>query len=130
MGVDNIDLDAAKARDIKVSRTVGANAEAVADYAMALLLAVARKTVLIDQHCRQGDWKKITTRDVTGGTIGILGLGAIGRNVAQRAQGFGMKVLGPRPLLGRGVRQGPRHHPAPPPTRFSPSATSSPSTCP
>ena len=42
---------------------------------MALLLAVARKTVLIDQHCRQGDWKKITTRDVTGGTIGILGLG-------------------------------------------------------
>ena len=94
VGVDNIDLDAAKARDIKVSRTVGANAEAVADYAMALLLAVARKTVLIDQHCRQGDWKKITTRDVTGGTIGILGLGAIGRNVAQRAQGFGMKVLG------------------------------------
>ena len=93
VGVDNIDLDAAKARDIKVSRTVGANAEAVADYAMALLLAVARKTVLIDQHCRQGDWKKITTRDVTGGTIGILGLGAIGRNVAQRAQGFGMKVL-------------------------------------
>lgn len=82
VGVDNIDLDAAKARDIKVSRTVGANAEAVADYAMALLLAVARKTVLIDQHCRQGDWKKITTRDVTGGTIGILGLGAIGRNVA------------------------------------------------
>lgn len=98
MGVDNIDLDAAKARDIKVSRTVGANAEAVADYAMALLLAVARKTVLIDQHCRQGDWKKITTRDVTGGTIGILGLGAIGRNVAQRAQGFGMKVLAHDPF--------------------------------
>lgn len=42
---------------------------------MALLLAVARKTVLIDQHCRQGDWKKITTRDVTGGTIGILAWG-------------------------------------------------------
>ena len=61
VGVDNIDLDAAKARDIKVSRTVGANAEAVADYAMALLLAVARKTVLIDRKCRQGDWKKITT---------------------------------------------------------------------
>lgn len=96
--MDNIDLDAAKARDIKVSRTVGANAEAVADYAMALLLAVARKTVLIDQHCRQGDWKKITTRDVTGGTIGILGLGAIGRNVAQRAQGFGMKVLAHDPF--------------------------------
>ena len=96
---------------------------------MALLLAVARKTVLIDQHCRQGDWKKITTRDVTGGTIGILGLGAIGRNVAQRAQGFGMKVLAHDPS---GTRRTPRPtaSPAPPPTRFSPSATSSPSTCP
>ena len=93
VGVDNIDLDAAKARGIKVSRTVGANSEAVADYAMALILAVARKTVLIDRQCRKGDWKKITTRDVTGGTIGILGLGAIGKNVAQRAQGFGMKVM-------------------------------------
>lgn len=93
VGVDNIDLDAAEARGIKVSRTVGANSEAVADYAMALILAVARKTVLIDRQCRKGDWKKITTRDVTGGTIGILGLGAIGKNVAQRAQGFGIKVL-------------------------------------
>ena len=93
VGVDNIDLDAAKARGIKVSRTVGANSEAVADYAMALILAVARKTVLIDRQCRKGDWKKITTRDVTGGTIGILGLGAIGKNVAQRAQGFGMTVM-------------------------------------
>lgn len=93
VGVDNIDLPAAEARGIKVSRTVGANSEAVADYAMALILAVARKTVMIDAHCRQGDWKKITTRDVSGSTIGILGLGAIGKNVARRAQGFGMKVL-------------------------------------
>lgn len=98
VGVDNIDLEAAKARGIKVSRTVGANSEAVADYAMALILAVARKTVLIDRQCRKGDWKKITTRDVTGATIGILGLGAIGRNVAQRAQGFGMKVLAHDPF--------------------------------
>ena len=98
VGVDNIDLEAAKARGIKVSRTVGANSEAVADYAMALILAVARKTVLIDSRCRQKDWKKITTRDVTGATIGILGLGAIGRNVAQRAQGFGMTVLAHDPF--------------------------------
>lgn len=93
VGVDNIDMETCKARDIKVSRTVGANSVAVADYAVALMLAVSRKTVLIDSHCRQGDWKKITTRDISGGTLGLLGLGAIGKNVAQRAQGFGMKVM-------------------------------------
>ena len=93
VGVDNIDLEAAEARGIKVSRTVGANSEAVADYAMALILAVARKTVMIDVRCHRGDWKKITTRDVSGGTIGLLGLGAIGKHVARRAQGFGMTVL-------------------------------------
>lgn len=98
VGVDNIDLEAAKARGIKVSRTVGANAEAVADYAMALMLAVARKAVMIDAHCRKGDWGKITTRDVSGATLGLLGLGAIGKNVARRAQGFGMTVLAHDPF--------------------------------
>lgn len=93
VGLDNIDLEAAKARGIAVSRRVGANSEAVADYAMALIMAVARKTVQIDSRCRKGDWKKITTRDVSGATIGILGFGAIGKHVATRAQGFGMKVL-------------------------------------
>ncbi len=98
VGVDNIDIEAAKSRNITVSRTVGANSEAVADYAMALIMAVARKTVMIDARCRQGDWKKITTRDVTGATIGILGFGAIGRHVARRAQGFGMTVLAHDPF--------------------------------
>ena len=98
VGVDNIDLEAAKARGIKVSRTVGANAEAVADYAMTLMLAVARRAAAIDRRCRQGDWGKITTRDVSGGTLGLLGLGAIGRHVARRAQGFGMTVLAHDPF--------------------------------
>ena len=97
-GVDNIDMDVCEERNIKVSRTVGANTDAVADYTMALILAVARKVVLIDARCRQDDWKKITTRDISGSTIGILGLGAIGKNVAQRAQGFGMKVLAHDPV--------------------------------
>ena len=84
VGVDNIDLEAARARGIKVSRTVGANAEAVADYAMTLMLAVARRAAAIDARCRRGDWGKITTRDVSGGVLGLLGLGAIGRLVARR----------------------------------------------
>jgi D-3-phosphoglycerate dehydrogenase len=93
VGVDNIDLAAAKGRGIPVSRTVGANASAVADYALALMLALSRKLLTIDRRCRQGDWGKITTLDVTGGTLGLIGLGAIGKLVARRAQGFDMKVL-------------------------------------
>lgn len=94
VGVDNIDLEAAKARGIKVSVTVGANSEAVADYAFALLMAAARKLTLIDDECRKGNWKKITTRDVSHATIGICGMGAIGKLVAKRARAFDMEVLG------------------------------------
>ena len=93
VGVDNIDLDYCKAHGIKVSRTVGANSEAVADYAMTLMMAVARKAVMIDRRCRRKDWGKISTRDVSHATLGLFGLGAIGKHVAKRAQGFGMKVL-------------------------------------
>lgn len=93
VGVDNIDLDYCKEHGIKVSRTVGANSEAVADYAMTLIMAVARKAVMIDRKCRAKDWGKISTRDVSGATLGLFGLGAIGKHVAKRAQGFGMKVL-------------------------------------
>ena len=93
VGVDNIDLDYCKEHNIKVSRTVGANSEAVADYAMTLIMAVARKAVMIDRKCRKLDWSKISTRDVSNATLGLFGLGAIGKHVAKRAQGFGMKVL-------------------------------------
>ncbi len=93
VGVDNIDLKAAEARGIKVSRTVGANTDAVADYALALMLALSRKLLVIDRKCREGSWQKITSSDVSGATLGIFGFGAIGKAVARRAQGFGMKVL-------------------------------------
>jgi D-3-phosphoglycerate dehydrogenase len=93
VGVDNIAIEACTQRGIKVSRTVGANANAVADYAFSLMLATARQVVLIDQRCRHKDWGKITTIDVYGKTLGILGLGAIGRGMAERAKGFMMNVL-------------------------------------
>lgn len=60
VGLDNIDLAACAARGVKVSRTVGANSNAVADYALTLMLAVARKAALIDRRCRERDWGKIT----------------------------------------------------------------------
>lgn len=93
VGLDNIDLRECEARDIKVSRTIGANSEAVADYAFALMLGVARRLALIDRRCRRHDWSKIVSIDVYGKTLGIIGLGAIGKCVARRARGFEMRVL-------------------------------------
>ena len=93
VGVDNIDLDYCQSHSIRVSRTVGANSEAVADYALALMLAVARSVVQIDGKCRKLNWGKITTRDVSHATLGLFGLGAIGRLVAKRARGFDMKIM-------------------------------------
>lgn len=93
VGTDNIDLHYAEQRGIKVSRTVGANSDAVADYSFALLMAVARRVVEIDNGCHADDWGKRIALDIHGKTIGILGLGAIGKGVALRAKGFGMEVL-------------------------------------
>ena len=93
VGVDNIDLAECERRGIKVSRTVGANSDAVADYAFALMLAVARRVVEIDGLCRRKDWSKLNGLDVYGKTLGLLGMGAIGKGVAARAKGFGMKIL-------------------------------------
>jgi len=92
-GVDNIDLEEAKARGIKVSVTAGANSDAVADCAFAMMLACARKLLIIDRECRNKNWKKITTTDVSGATLGIVGLGAIGKLMVPRAKGFNMKVI-------------------------------------
>ena len=92
-GVDNIDLEEAARRGIPVSRTIGANSDAVADYTFALILALARKVPLIDRQCRQNRWEKIITTDVTGATLGILGFGEIGRRLAKRAAGFEMQML-------------------------------------
>ena len=93
VGTDNIDMAKAKELGIPVSITTGANANAVADYAFTLMAACARKLIPIDQKCHEKDWGKVTTQDIYGKTVGILGLGAIGKGVAKRAQGFDMKVL-------------------------------------
>lgn len=93
VGLDNIDLEYAKERNIAVYRTVGANANAVADYAFGLMLDITRKIAFIDRECRKGNWKKIKTAEMWHKTIGILGLGAIGKGVAKRASGFEMRIL-------------------------------------
>ncbi|MCL2399135.1 MAG: phosphoglycerate dehydrogenase [Defluviitaleaceae bacterium] len=94
VGTDNIDLSYCENHNITVTITQNANSNAVADYAFALLLAVARRMVEIDNGCRKGDWSKKVAVDVYGKKIGIVGLGTIGRGVAERAKGFNMAVYG------------------------------------
>lgn len=93
VGTDNIDVNYARSRGIKITTTAGANTEAVADYVFALMLASARKLLPIDRACRTGDWTKPMTLDVYGATLGLAGLGNIGKAVARRACGFQMNVL-------------------------------------
>jgi len=95
-GTDTIDKVAAKARGIEVVAAVGANAAAVAEQAVALLLACAKSVVALDQRMRGGHWDKATHKSVEleGRTVGVTGLGAIGLRFAKVVDAMGMRVLG------------------------------------
>ncbi len=93
VGVDSVDVAAATARGIPVAITAGVLTDAVADHAMALLLSVARRIPQLDRLVKAGGWDRAPTADVHGKTLGIVGFGAIGRAVARRAAGFGMRML-------------------------------------
>lgn len=95
-GTDTIDKVAAAARGIAVVAAAGANAAAVAEQAIALLLACAKSVVALDRRMRDGHWDKATHKSVEleGRTIGLIGLGAIGRRFARMADAMGMRVLG------------------------------------
>ena len=90
---ENIDLNAARNRKIAVTTVRGANSKAVADGTMALMLAVARHLPTADRSVRSGGWNGWVADDVNHKTLGILGFGAIGKEVAKRARGFDMTVL-------------------------------------
>ncbi|WP_455367592.1 phosphoglycerate dehydrogenase [[Eubacterium] cellulosolvens] len=93
VGVDNIDLDAAKARGIIVTYTPGANHDSVADLTLALILATARKIIPAHLETQEGGWKPFRGIELKDKILGIIGLGRIGKAVYQRAQGFGMRVI-------------------------------------
>ncbi|MPQ69647.1 MULTISPECIES: phosphoglycerate dehydrogenase [Pseudomonas] len=93
VGVDNIDLPAARERKVWVCNVPDSNKHAVADYTFALLLASARKIALADQQTKAGEWPRLFGADVHGKTLGIIGLGNIGKEVARRAAGFSMQVI-------------------------------------
>jgi len=99
VGFDNIDVKEATKRGIYVTNTPGVLTETTADFAWALLMAVARRVVEADKYVRTGRWKvgwhpsMLLGRDVYCATIGIVGAGRIGAAVARRAKGFDMKIL-------------------------------------
>ncbi len=100
-GLDNIDVAAAKERGIAVLNVPGANAVAVAELVFGLLLGLMRKIPAADASLRRGEWEKsrFQGRELRGKTLGIVGLGKIGRAVAKRAQAFEMTCVGHDPLV-------------------------------
>jgi D-3-phosphoglycerate dehydrogenase / 2-oxoglutarate reductase len=95
-GTDTIDKAAAQARGIEVRAAVGANAAAVAEHALALLLACAKSVVPLNERMHAGYWDKATHKSIElhGRTIGLVGLGAIGQRFARMCDAMGMKVIG------------------------------------
>jgi D-3-phosphoglycerate dehydrogenase len=92
-GTDNIDLAAAARRNVTVCNTPGTNAYAVAEHAIALMLAVARKIPQIDREMRGGAWPREMLTQLYGKTLGVFGTGSIGTRMAALARGLGMEVL-------------------------------------
>ena len=98
VGFDSVDVAAATRRGVVVSTTPGTNHDSVADHAFGLILALARQIVPHNQFVRAQQWKRLTAADVHGQTIGILGLGKIGKGIARRARGFDMRVIAYDPI--------------------------------
>jgi glyoxylate reductase len=98
VGVDNIDLDAAVSRGIPVGHTPDVLTETTADLAVALMLGISRRLVDGDRMVRAGEWLTwepglLLGRDLYDATVGVVGMGRIGRAVARRAEGFGCRVV-------------------------------------
>lgn len=101
VGLDNIDLKAAKERSIPVIAAKHANATSVAEYVMAAMLDAYRPLADADADVRRGNWdrKFFTGYELNGKTLGLIGLGEIGHRVAKRADAFGMKTIGYDPFV-------------------------------
>jgi len=106
-GVDNVDLAAADERGILVVNAPGANSISVAEHALALMLALSRSVAVADAQMKQGRWEKKSFQgaELRGKTLGIVGLGRIGREVARRAQAFEMTIIAHDPFISAQLAQ-------------------------
>jgi D-3-phosphoglycerate dehydrogenase len=93
VGVDNVDIPAAREKGIVVTNTPGANSVSVAELALGLILALARQIPEAAEAVHQGKWPRLSGVSLEGKTIGILGLGAIGKQLARRLAGFDCRIL-------------------------------------
>ena len=110
-GTDNVDLAACRRRGVTVANTPGVNANAVAEHTLALILAVTRRIPSLDRDVRSGQWPRGLLVQLEGKTLGIVGLGAIGRRVAALAAPFGARLLAATwgPDAGRAAAVGASH---------------------
>ena len=101
VGVDNVDLDAATEAGVLVMNTPGGNAVSVAEHTLALMLAMARRIPQASASTRAGKWekKKLMGNELRGKTLGIIGLGSIGREVVKRAKAFEMRIVAHDPYV-------------------------------
>jgi len=103
-GTDNVDLAAAASHGVTVTNTPGVSAFSIAEHALALMLAVARRIPGLDREVRQGGWPRGQAAQMHGKTLGVIGLGAVGRQFARLGAGIGMRVIAwtmhPDPALG------------------------------
>lgn len=108
VGVDNIDLDAARRTGVIVVNAPEAASVAVAEHALALMLALARRLPEAAASLRRGEWRKgeLQGSELAGKTLGLVGFGRIGQALAGRASALGMRVMAYDPLLAEGVIRG------------------------
>ncbi len=92
-GVDNIDVTAATEKGVVVTNAPGMNSDAVADMTLSLILSVARRMPFANDQVRKGNWPLIVGTEICNKTLGLIGLGEIGKRVALRAGGFNMEIL-------------------------------------
>ncbi|TMV92399.1 hypothetical protein FGG78_08380 [Thioclava sp. BHET1] len=98
-GIDSIDLEAARELGVPVCNSPGAFRDAVSEYAIGLLLAATRRIAHTDRSIRAGGWPKGRYPGMAGRTMGVIGYGAIGQGVGQRARGLGMELIAHDPYM-------------------------------
>jgi D-3-phosphoglycerate dehydrogenase len=112
VGIDRVDVAAATRRGIVVTNTPGANSAAVAELAIGLMLALARDLCRADRAIRRGEWLRVTGVGLRGKAVGLVGFGAIGREVASRLKGFGCRILASDPYVAPDAIEGAGAEPA------------------